>query len=881
MNPFALSHQQRLCWQTPQGRLPWDAERLPSKKPPFIIYWMRVAVRAHDNPALETALQLAEHYQVPLLVYHAVDERYPYASARHHTFILEGARDVAADFAALGIAYALHLPRVSCLVREVPVLRELAVRSSLVVTELFPLAPLDGWSARLAEAARVVLVDASCLAPMPTSAPEAPERAYRFRRRIDKIVREEVQCLNRDLVVPRCARSDVASFALPFVPVPIITCDDEQIAALVSECAIDHAVQPVRACSGGTRAGYKRWQAFLEYELEHYAATRNHPLMDGTSRMSAYLHYGHVSPFRLMRDLLASRHRDAAEKLMDELATWRELAWHFCYHTPSSETIQALPAWARETLRAHESDARKALPAWLDLAEARSPDAFWNACQRSLLAHGELHNNARMTWGKKLIEWTETAEDALGLMLDLNHRYALDGRDPCSLGGILWCLGAFDAPHAEASIFGTVRRRPTDVHEERLPLPAWRAWVSRSTRERTRPKPEAIVQASRGASASARAVTRWQLDGSSSFQDGREPTVAIIGAGVAGVAAATVLANHNVRVVLYDKGRRLSGRMASRIMCGVPFDYGAQYFTAESPTFERICDSLVWARVLGRWDPRLIANQGDDACDRSLVRYTGSAGNAALLTALAEGLDIRFNRQVQSVRRLSGRDDRRWEVGFSEGPNVYADWVVATAPLPQVRSFIVEQSWPSSIRCELDQQDNVWNLERVNYTRCFSLSFAMPATDVGFDASDEIRGLPISWMSRETSKAGRESTLDVWTVHSTDAFAAQHFDVERSEVERLLLEAAARRLGIASLRPDVKDAFLHRWKFSRASVAAEKPVASSARPRQRIDLSAAYLADGLVLAGDGVGVGLGGASSCVEDAYLSGVRAAAHILNRA
>ena len=67
-----------------------------------VLYWMRVAARAHDNPALDVAVAAANTLGTTVLVYQALSERTPYASDRHHTFMLEGARDVARDLRRRG-----------------------------------------------------------------------------------------------------------------------------------------------------------------------------------------------------------------------------------------------------------------------------------------------------------------------------------------------------------------------------------------------------------------------------------------------------------------------------------------------------------------------------------------------------------------------------------------------------------------------------------------------------------------------------------------------------------------------------------------------------------------------------------------------------------
>ena len=153
---------------------------------------------------------------------------------------------------------------------------------------------------------------------------------------------------------------------------------------------------------------------------------------------------------------------------------WRELAWHFCHHTRDVDSTAAIPGWARETLERHREDERERTLSWAELFHAEAGDSLWDAMQRSLLRHGELHNNLRMTWGKAVLGWTPDGETALAHLLDLNHRLALDGRDPSSYGGILWCLGQFDRPfEPEERVIGTVTTSapgPTPTNSTWLPL---------------------------------------------------------------------------------------------------------------------------------------------------------------------------------------------------------------------------------------------------------------------------------------------------------------------------------------------------------------------------------------------------------------------------
>jgi deoxyribodipyrimidine photolyase len=126
----------------------------------------------------------------------------------------------------------------------------------------------------------------------------------------------------------------------------------------------------------------------------------------------------------------------------------------------------------------HQDDPREAVYSWERLYRGQTGDTLWDVAQKSLLIHGELHNNVRMTWGKTFLNWTRHPQDALDLMIDLNHRFALDGNDPNSYGGLLWCLGLFDRPFKpERPVIGTLRPRSTKDHAKRLK----NRWILRLT----------------------------------------------------------------------------------------------------------------------------------------------------------------------------------------------------------------------------------------------------------------------------------------------------------------------------------------------------------------------------------------------------------------
>ena len=609
----------------------------------FVLYWMKSALRADENPALDVAVHLANFLDLPLLVYQGLSERYPFASDRHHTFILQAASDVQQALEKRGIAYALDVQREG---HRGPHLRTLASRAAAVVTEDMPTEPLRSWAVGLSRGldCGLLLVDTACIVPMRLVG-KAHDRAFAFRNATKKLYADRISLRSTP---PALRAGKHLQDELPFRSVDL---RETEIAGLVSQCQIDHSIGPVPHTSGGSVAGYQRWDRFRSDGLATYDRRRNNPLVDGVSRMSPYLHYGMVAPMRIAREANADSTK-GAEKFLDELLVWRELAYVFCHYRRDHGRVTAIPGWARKTLREHEDDPREPL-SWEVLARGRTGDSVWDSAQQSLLIHGELHNNVRMTWGKALLHWTTDAKQALRMIIDLNHRYALDGRDPASYGGILWCLGQFDRPFSPPQlVFGTVRTRPTEQHATRLDPKAYRRKVLRSA---------------------------W----------GATPRVAVIGAGISGLNCARTLTDHGCDVTVFEKSRGVGGRMSTRrIDPQWRFDHGAQYFTARDDRFARYVRSWEQDGVIRSWRGRIVvvengvvkAEKSDDN------RYIGVPGMNAIGKHLASELNVQLQSHVTALMR-SGQGWRVWAADEELGE---FDAAVVAVPSPQAASLLAE-----------------------------------------------------------------------------------------------------------------------------------------------------------------------------------------------
>ncbi|MGD8394971.1 MAG: deoxyribodipyrimidine photolyase [Candidatus Eiseniibacteriota bacterium] len=475
----------------PAARLHTGNDRPVRADGDYVLYWMIAQRRVGWNFGLERAVALALELGRPLVVFEALGAGYRWASDRLHRFVIEGMADNAAALRDRPVLYYPYLEPTPGAGRGL--LRALGAQACVVVTDDFPtfIQPRMIAAAGAQLPVRLEAVDGNGLWPM-----RATDRtfltAFSFRRHLQRELPAHLGTM--PLADPLARARLRRPGRLPAAITrrwPAI--DGRRIGnarGLAAELPIDHAVG-AGALHGGTRAGQTVLERFVRERLDDYADARNHPDVAATSELSPYLHFGHVSaheifvrvmkavgwkPERLGRRATGARSGwwragDNAEAFLDQLVTWRELGFNMCVTRDDHDRYASLPDWARETLAAHAGDPRPHRYALETFASARTHDRLWNAAQRQLVRDGVMHNYLRMVWGKKILEWCATPEEALDVMIELNNRYALDGRDPNSYSGIFWCLGRYDRPWGpERPIFGKIRYMSTRNTARKLRL---------------------------------------------------------------------------------------------------------------------------------------------------------------------------------------------------------------------------------------------------------------------------------------------------------------------------------------------------------------------------------------------------------------------------
>ena len=445
----------------------------------FVLHWMIAFRRARWNFALQRAVEHARTLNKPLVVLEALRAGYPWASERLHAFVLEGMADNARAFEGRPVTYLPYVEGEADAGKGL--LAALAAHACVVVTDDFPGFFIPRMLAAAGPRLPVLLeaVDSNGLLPLAAVDRVFPT-AFAFRRLLQEVLPAHLEEPPEEdplsgAVLPRLAAlpAGILERFPPALP-ELLAGEPRALAAL----SVDRRVSPVPGARGGGAAARTLLRQFLNDRLAHYPEDRNRPEVEGTSGLSPHLHFGHLSVHEVFaavarhegwtRDRLAARAggRRAgwwgmsaqAEAFLDQLVTWRELGFNLAAKREDAERYASLPPWALATLERHAGDPRPHLYTPEQLEQAQTHDPLWNAAQVQLVREGRIHGYLRMLWGKKILEWSPSPERALAVMLELNNRYALDGCDPNSTSGILWCLGRYDRPWGpERPIFGTVR----------------------------------------------------------------------------------------------------------------------------------------------------------------------------------------------------------------------------------------------------------------------------------------------------------------------------------------------------------------------------------------------------------------------------------------
>ncbi len=419
----------RVLKEAPEGRGP-------------VVYWMSRDQRMRDNWALLYAQHLAIKRKAPVVVLFCLVPEFLGATLRQYDFMLKGLRQVEESLKGKNIGFVLLTgdPGV-----EIPAfLKEIA--ASVLVADFSPLRIKRAWDGEISKKIKSPFyqVDAHNIVPCRAASGKLEYAAYTIRPKIKRL-------LDGFLVDYPALRRH------PYPPKGRVRKNDWKGAEMT--LTVDPSVPPVDWLSPGEAAAFKTLREFIRKRLDLYAERRNDPNSGAQSNLSPYLHFGQISAQRCALEVMKSGARpEAKDAFLEELIIRRELSDNFCLYNEHYDDFDGFPAWAQKSLRSHRKDRRAYIYETKEFETGMTHDALWNAAQLEMVGTGKMHGFMRMYWAKKILEWTESPEDALRVAIYLNDKYELDGRDPNGYAGIAWSIGGVhDRAWNERRVFGKIR----------------------------------------------------------------------------------------------------------------------------------------------------------------------------------------------------------------------------------------------------------------------------------------------------------------------------------------------------------------------------------------------------------------------------------------
>ncbi len=272
--------------------------------------------------------------------------------------------------------------------------------------------------------------------------------------------------------------------------------------------------------------------------------------------------------------------------------------------------------------------------------------------------------------------------------------------------------------------------------------------------------------------------------------------IAVIGAGMAGLACARELARADVAVTVFEKSRGLGGRLATRRDGALAFDLGAQFLTARSASFRRMVEICMRAGSIAEWRPRV--REDDRYWEAPIEEWlVGAPGMSAAVRALPRSLDVRTGVGVHEL--LAGQ--RGWELLTDAGtPSEVFDAIAVAVPAPQALALLSSHG------------RGFHRISDVRMAPCWTamLGFDEPV-DTGAEAHRWTAG-PLVWAACDSSKPQRPAGMQCWVVHASAAWSQERLGEDADDVAQMLWKEFAAACGLE--RPPPRWLRAHRWRHA-------------------------------------------------------------------
>jgi len=411
-----------------------------------IIYIVSRAIRIIDNQALYAAQKKAlnNHYQ--LICVFNYYPNFPYANLRNMHFLLSGLLEMSQKLNKLNIPLIFKVGNISNTLKELN--QDFDIIS--IYTEQHVLKPILENQSLISEYCYTNKIDffkinTACVVPVEETSLKLEYAAKTIRPKI--LSKYKAYLLNHYPIQIHPQSIDIQIF------------DQVQFDAWIKHQNFDHL--SLSKLVPGEDAAIEQLQYFIRHNLKHYHI-RNEFNSNAQSYLSAYLHFGMLSPIKMIRDVENSQSVNAP-LFVEEALVRRELAENYCHYCKDYDSLKGAWTWAQNTLNQHITDKRDYLYTLVEFENAQTHDDLWNLCQKQVVENGYLHSYLRMYWAKMVLYWTPTPQQAIDILIYLNDKYMLDGRDPNGYTGIMWSVAAVhDRPWFDRPVIGLIRAMGKD-----------------------------------------------------------------------------------------------------------------------------------------------------------------------------------------------------------------------------------------------------------------------------------------------------------------------------------------------------------------------------------------------------------------------------------
>ena len=412
------------------------------EKPGPIVYWMSRDQRAHDNWALFFARELAFKQRTPLAVVFCLVPQFFGATIRQYGFMFQGLQETEKKLSEKNIPFFLILGSPGEEIAKFVSQHEV----SALITDFDPLRLKKAWKKSVLDRIDIPVyeVDTHNIVPCWIASPKQEFAAYTFRPKV------------------KCQLSEFLDGFPNLKKHPFSweeKAEETDWGRAKKSLKVDRRILEVDWIKPGEKAAKQMLNHFKQHKLSDYDAKRNDPNQDGQSNLSPYLHFGQISAQRVALEIKKSSTTTSKQQaFFEELIVRRELADNFCFYNEHYDDFKGFPDWAKKSLNEHRHDRREYLYSLEQFETGQTHDDLWNAAQNEMVKTGKMHGYLRMYWAKKILEWTETPEEALKAAIFLNDKYELDGRNPNGYVGIAWSIGGVhDRAWFPRPIFGKIR----------------------------------------------------------------------------------------------------------------------------------------------------------------------------------------------------------------------------------------------------------------------------------------------------------------------------------------------------------------------------------------------------------------------------------------